>query len=78
MVCFDAFKSKELNGRLLRKMDSRALSNTTPPATFRKVRGYHLHSIDGMVLANGYHVLMPEVAASAGVLGDNSSTDDCR
>ena len=36
MVCFDAFKSKELNGRLLRKMDSRAPSNTTPPAILAK------------------------------------------
>ena len=34
---------------------------------FGRVHGNNLHSVDGMILANGYHVLREDFAASPGV-----------
>ena len=44
---------------------------------FGKVRGYNVGSVDGIRLANGYHVLRPDFAASAGIVGNSTSNDDC-
>jgi hypothetical protein len=77
VVCFDAFKSKELHDRLLAKNGQPVTVEYDTASDFGKVRGCNVHSVDGMMLANGYHVFKPEVAASAGVLGNSSSADDC-
>jgi hypothetical protein len=77
VVCFDAFKSKELHDRLLPKNGQPVAVEYDTASDFGKVRGYNVHSVDGMVLANGYHVLKPEFTGSAGVLGNSSSTQDC-
>jgi hypothetical protein len=77
VICYDGFHSKELHDRLLSK-DGQAVTVEYDTFTdFGKVRGYNVGSVDGMRLANGYHVLEPDFAASAGVVGNSDSTDDC-
>jgi hypothetical protein len=76
-VCFDAFHSNELHDRLSSKNGQPVMAEYDTVSDFGKVRGYNVHSVDGMVLANGYHVLRPEFAGTAGVVGNSNSTDDC-
>jgi hypothetical protein len=77
VVCFDAFHSKELHDRLSSKNGQPVMAEYDTVSDFGKVRGYNVRSVDGMVLANGYHVLRPEFASSAGIVGNSNSTDDC-
>ena len=47
---------------------------------FGRVFGYNVHSVDGMILAIGYHVLRSDFAASSGVASEESGSageDDC-
>ena len=80
VVCFDAFNSKELHDFLLPKDGQSVIVEYDTFSDFGKVRGYNVHSIDGIILANGYHVLREDFAGSAGVLqkGEGSAGgDDC-
>jgi hypothetical protein len=77
VTCFDAFRSKELHDRLSPKNRQLVTVEYDTFNDFGKVRGYNVHSIDGLILANGYHVLRPDFAASAGVAGNSNSTNDC-
>jgi hypothetical protein len=77
VVCFDAFHSKELHDRLSSKNGQPVMVEYDTFSDFGKVRGYNVRSVDRIMLAKGYHVLRPEFAASAGVVGNSDSTDDC-
>jgi hypothetical protein len=47
---------------------------------FGRVRGYNVHSVDGMILADGYHLSGRDLAATAGVARKGPSSaggDDC-
>jgi hypothetical protein len=68
-VCFDAFHSKDLHDRLAAKNGQLVTVEYDTFSDFGKVRGYNVHSVDGMMLANGYHVLREDFAATAGVVG---------
>ena len=76
-TCFDAFRSKELHDLLSPKNGQPVTVEYDTFNDFGKVRGYNVHSIDGFILANGYHVSRPDFAASAGVAGSSASTSDC-
>jgi hypothetical protein len=80
VVCFDAFRSKEVHDSLLRKNGQSVTVEYDTFSDFGKVRGYNVHSVDGKILANGNHVLKPEYAGSSGVAKagvGTASEDDC-
>jgi hypothetical protein len=77
VTCFDAFRSKELHERLLPKSGHLVAVEYDTFNDFGEVRAYNVHSIDGIILANGYHVFRPDFAGSAGVAGNSNSTNDC-
>jgi hypothetical protein len=68
VVCFDGFHSKELHDRLAAK-NGQAVTVEYDILSVGKVHAYNVHSVDGMVLANDYHVLREDLAAAAGVIG---------
>jgi hypothetical protein len=77
VICFDAFRSNELHDRFSSRNGQLVTVEYDTASDFGKVRGYNVRSIDGIVLANGYNVLRPDFAASAGVVGNSTSTYDC-
>jgi hypothetical protein len=81
VICFDLFHSPELHKDLLSKDGKRVTVIYDTFSDFGKVRGYNIHSIDAIVLANGYRVLRPDFASSAGIAGtpgsDTGSKDAC-
>ncbi|HXN20255.1 MAG TPA: hypothetical protein VN875_18100 [Candidatus Binatus sp.] len=77
VICYDAFRSKELHDRLSPKNGQLVTVQYDTFSDFGKIRGYNVRSVDGMMLANGYHVLRPEFAAIAGVIGNSVSKNDC-
>jgi hypothetical protein len=81
VICYDSFSSKELHNALLPKDGKHVTVVYDTFSDFGHVRAYNVHSIDGIVLANGYHVLRPDFAGSAGVAGrpgsDTGSRDAC-
>jgi len=80
VVCFDAFHSKDLHDRLSGKNGQPVTVEYDTFVEFGKVRGYNVHSVDGMILANGYHVLKGDFAATAGVAragAGSAGSDDC-
>jgi hypothetical protein len=69
VVCFDAFHSKELHDRLSPKNGQRVtVEYDTFPSIFGGELGYNVHSVGGMILANGTHVLRGDFAGTAGVV----------
>ena len=77
LICFDAFHSKELHDRLLSKNGQPVTVEYDTFSDFGRVRGYNVRSVDGTMLANGYHVLKPEFAGFAGIVGNSDSMHDC-
>jgi hypothetical protein len=80
VVCFDAFNSKELHDLLSSKNGESVMVEYDTFSDFGKVRGYNVHSIDGKILANGYHMVKPEYAGSSGVASAGAGTasrEDC-
>ena len=80
VICFDAFHSKELHDRLSAKNGQSVTVEYDTFSDFGRVRGYNVHSVDGMVLANGYHVLREDFAATAGAARTGAGSigkDDC-
>lgn len=67
VVCFDGFHSKQLHGFLSAKNGQLVTVQYDTFSDFGKVRGYNVHSVDGMLLANGYRVLRLDFAGSASV-----------
>jgi hypothetical protein len=67
VICYDAFRSKDLHDRLLPKNGQLVTVEYDTFSDFGKVNGYNVHAVDGIVLANGYHVLRNDYAATAGI-----------
>ena len=67
VICYDGFHSKDLHDRLLAKSGQPVTVEYDTFSDFGKVRGYNVHAVDGIVLANGYHVLREDYAATAGI-----------
>jgi len=69
VVCFDTFHSKELHDRLSLKNGQRVtVEYDTFPNLFGGELGYNVHSVDGIILANGTHVLREDFSGTAGVV----------
>jgi len=80
VICYDGFQSKDLHDRLQAKNGQAVTVEYDTFSDFGKVRGYNVHAVDGIVLANGYHVLREDYAATAGVAreGQGSANEsDC-
>ncbi len=80
VVCFDGFHSKDLHDRLLAKNGKPVIVEYDTFGGSGKVSGYNVLSVDGIMLANGRHVLREDYSAAAGVMrrGEgNASGDDC-
>src|SRR5476651_2084513 len=67
VVCFNAFHSKDLQNRLSAKNGKLVTVEYDTFSDFGKVRGYNVHSVDGIILANGDHVLRDDFAPSGGI-----------
>ncbi len=68
VVCYDGFHSKDLHDRLSAKNGQPVTVEYDTFSDLGKVRGYNVHSVDGIILANGYHVLRQDFAGSAGIV----------
>jgi hypothetical protein len=80
IICYDAFHSKDLRDHLSGKNGQPVTVEYDAFSTFGKMSGYNVHSVDGMILANGYHVLKEDFAATAGVAragAGSAGSDDC-
>jgi hypothetical protein len=80
VICYDAFRSKDLHDYLAAKNGQPVTVEYDISSDFGKMRGYNVHSVDGMILANRYHVLRDDFAATAGVARAGSGSagnDDC-
>jgi hypothetical protein len=81
VTCFEVFHSKELHEALSPKDGKSVTVVYDTFSDFGKVHGYNVHSVGGIVLANGYRVLRPDFAATAGIAGtpgsDTGSKDAC-
>jgi hypothetical protein len=77
VICFDAFHSKGLHDALSSKNGQTVTVEYDTFSDFGRVRGYNVHSVNGVVLANGYHVLRPEFGAISGVVGNTNSDQAC-
>ncbi|MGC1965631.1 MAG: hypothetical protein WA673_04175 [Candidatus Acidiferrales bacterium] len=66
-ICYDTFHSQELRKALSSKNGQRVSVEFDTFNDFGKVRDYNVHSIDGIVMANGDHLLRPEYAGISGI-----------
>jgi hypothetical protein len=73
LICYEAFHSKELRKALSSKNGKQVTVVYDTFSDFGHVTGYNVHSIDGLLLANGTHVLRPEFAAISGVFEKSDS-----
>jgi hypothetical protein len=79
-ICYDAFRSKDLHDHLLAKNGQPVTVEYDTFSDFGKMSGYNVHSVGGMILASGYHVLREDFAATAGVARSgpgSAGNDDC-
>ncbi|MGA6984780.1 MAG: hypothetical protein WBZ01_01895 [Terriglobales bacterium] len=80
VICYDAFHSKDLHDRLSAKNGKLVTVEYDTFSDFGTVLGYNVHSVDGMILANGYHVLREDFGGTAGVAGNgpgSAGESDC-
>jgi hypothetical protein len=80
VICYDAFHSKDLHDRLSAKNGQSVTVEYDTFSDFGRVHGYNVHSVDGMILANGDHVLRDDFAGAAGSASEGLGTsggDDC-
>jgi hypothetical protein len=80
VICYDAFHSKDLHDHLSSKNGQPVTVEYDTFSDFGKMRGYNVHSVDGVILANGYHVLREDFAAISGVARSGTGSagkDDC-
>jgi len=80
IICFDGFHSKDLHDRLAPKNGQAVTVEYDTFSDFGKIGGYNVHSVDGIVLANGTHLVRDDYAASAGSASrgpGSSGGDDC-
>ena len=79
VICYDAFHSKDLHDRLLAKNGQPVTVEYDTFRSFGRMSGYNVHSVDGMILANGDHVLRDDFAATSGLAskGAGSGEGDC-
>jgi hypothetical protein len=81
VVCYDAFHSNELHDRLSPKNGQPVtVEYDTFPSIFGGELTYNVHSVDGIILANGTHLLRGDFEDTSGSLsrGEGSThKNDC-
>lgn len=80
VICWDGFHSKDLHDRLSDKNGQPVTVDYDTFSDFGRVHGYNVHAVDGIVLANGDHVLREDYAATAGVAKEGQGSageSDC-
>jgi len=78
VVCFDTFHSKDLHNVLLSKNGKSVTVEYDTWSEFGKVYGYNVHSVDGVLLANGSYVFHPESLGVNGVSRKGAGTGACQ
>jgi hypothetical protein len=73
-MCYDKFHSVELHKALSPKHGQLVTVEFDTFTDFGKMSGYNVHSIDGIVLANGYHSLHPAWGGESGVVSAGAGT----
>ena len=73
-MCYDKFHSEELHKTLSPKQGQLVTVEFDTFTDFGKMRGYNVHSIDGIVLANGYHSVYPTRGDESGVVSTGAGT----
>ena len=73
-ICYEVFHSSALYDHLRSKGGQVVTVEYDTFSDFGKMRGYNVHSIDGVVMANGYRVLRPEFAGISGIFGKGVGT----
>jgi hypothetical protein len=73
-MCYDKFHSAELHKALSPKQGQLVTVEFDTVTDFGRLRGYNVHSIDGIVLANGYHSLHPGWGGESGSVSTGEGT----
>jgi hypothetical protein len=77
--CYDAFQSEELRQRLAPKDGHTITVEYNIFSDFGKERSYNVRSIDGLLLANGQHIVRDFERFGGQILGNGDSPpDNCR
>lgn len=71
--CYTAFKSQELRDRLAQKRSGRVTVEYNVFSDFGRTRSYNVRSVDGILLADGQHVVKDAERFSGEMLIDNFS-----
>jgi hypothetical protein len=66
VVCFDGFHSKDLHDHLAAKTGLPVTVEYDTFTSFGTVTGYNVHSVNGMVLANGYSLVREDFGGTSG------------
>ena len=75
--CYTAFKSQELHDRLAQKHSNTATVEYNVFSDFGRERSYNVRSVDGVVLADGKHVVKDVERFGGQMLTDGSPAPNC-
>jgi hypothetical protein len=75
--CYTAFKSQELHDRLAQEHGDTVTVEYNVFSDFGRERGYNVRSVDGVVLANGMHVIKDAERFGGQMLTDGSPAPTC-
>ncbi len=75
--CYTAFKSQELRDVLASKTGSTVTVEYNVFSDFGRERGYNVRSVDGLVLANGEHVVRDFERFGGQILGAGADAPKC-
>ena len=77
-ICYEVFHSHELHDDLLSKNGQLVTVEYDTFSDFGRLRAYNVHSIDGIVMANGYYVLRSDFEGISGVfrVGTGIASED--
>jgi hypothetical protein len=75
--CYTAFKSQELYDHLAQQRGNTVTVEYNVFSDFGRERGYNVRSVDGVVLANGMHVIKDAERFGGQMLTDGSLAPNC-
>lgn len=75
--CYVAFKSDELRRRLVSRHTDSVPIEINVFKDFGTERGYNVRSVDGLLLANGQHVVVDAERFGGQILGPSNSSAEC-
>jgi hypothetical protein len=75
--CYTAFKSQELHDRLAQERGNTVTVEYNVFSDFGRERSYNVRSVDGVVLANGMHLIKDAERFGGQMLTDGSPAPNC-